>query len=111
MFDSSRDSSKRLRIHESQDGNIYVDGAITHQVKSEEETLEILKRGALSRSVGSTNMNAQSSRSHAIFTLIIVQQRPIVQVVSFNLIKYSQTTQEVMYMYLFIAMVTACSVQ
>ena len=41
------------------------------------QTLSWLKTGALSRTVGSTNMNAQSSRSHAIFTLQIAQQRPI----------------------------------
>ena len=42
--------------------------------------MEALKRGALSRTVGSTNMNAQSSRSHAIFTIILKQERPIVTV-------------------------------
>lgn len=75
-------SSKKLKVHETNDGNIYVDGAIVHPVKSEEETLEALKQGALSRSVGSTNMNAQSSRSHAIFTLVIEQKRPILAAVS-----------------------------
>jgi kinesin family protein 4/21/27 len=81
LFDTTRGSlsaSKKLKIHENNDGNIYVDGAITQPVSSEGETLEALKRGALSRSVGSTNMNSQSSRSHAIFTLIVVQRRPVV---------------------------------
>ncbi|KAK6027228.1 kinesin motor domain protein, partial [Ostertagia ostertagi] len=39
------------------------------------ETLEILKNGALNRTVAATNMNEQSSRSHAIFSLHIKQQR------------------------------------
>ena len=37
--------------------------------------LSILLTGALSRTTASTNMNAQSSRSHAIFSLHIRQQR------------------------------------
>jgi hypothetical protein len=39
------------------------------------QTMQCLKMGALSRTTASTNMNAQSSRSHAIFTLHIRQQR------------------------------------
>ncbi|KHJ83170.1 kinesin motor domain protein [Oesophagostomum dentatum] len=38
-------------------------------------TLDILKNGALNRTVAATNMNEQSSRSHAIFSLHIKQQR------------------------------------
>lgn len=40
-----------------------------------EEALECLRIGALSRTTASTQMNTQSSRSHAIFTLHIKQQR------------------------------------
>lgn len=39
--------------------------------------MECLKNGALSRATASTNMNSQSSRSHAIFTLHIKQQRVV----------------------------------
>lgn len=46
------------------------------------QTSECLRTGALSRTVACTNMNAQSSRSHAIFTLNIIQKRPIVGEVS-----------------------------
>ncbi|XP_019852103.1 PREDICTED: kinesin-like protein KIF21A [Amphimedon queenslandica] len=79
LFDPSRDTSnsKRLKIHETHEGIIYVDGAVVQSVKSESETLDALKRGALSRTVGSTNMNAQSSRSHAIFTISVSQKRPV----------------------------------
>lgn len=44
-------------------------------VTSVEEALQCLRLGALSRTTASTQMNAQSSRSHAIFTLHIKQQR------------------------------------
>ncbi len=39
--------------------------------------MEILKNGARIRTTGETNMNLQSSRSHAIFTLHVKQTRPI----------------------------------
>lgn len=44
-------------------------------VTSPEEALQCLRLGALSRTTASTQMNTQSSRSHAIFTLHIKQQR------------------------------------
>ena len=44
-------------------------------VHSEDETMQCLKQGAFNRTTASTNMNDQSSRSHAIFTLFIQQQR------------------------------------
>eukprot|EP00731_Ephydatia_muelleri_P014567 Em0008g287a len=77
LFDANRDSSRRLKIHEDNSGSIYVAGATSQRVQSAAETSECLRTGALSRTVASTNMNAQSSRSHAIFTLTIVQRRPI----------------------------------
>ena len=44
-------------------------------VNSADETLQCLHIGALSRTTASTQMNTQSSRSHAIFTILIKQQR------------------------------------
>lgn len=53
-------------------------GVSLKTVTSAEETLECLRLGTLSRSTASTQMNIQSSRSHAIFTLHIKQQRLVV---------------------------------
>lgn len=39
------------------------------------QLLQCLKFGALSRTTASTQMNAQSSRSHAIFTIHLCQMR------------------------------------
>ncbi|XP_018374137.1 PREDICTED: kinesin-like protein KIF21A isoform X3 [Trachymyrmex cornetzi] len=65
------------RIHEDTMGNIHLAGVEPRVVTSPEQALEYLRLGALSRTTGSTQMNTQSSRSHAIFTLYIKQQRCI----------------------------------
>ncbi|KAL6259324.1 hypothetical protein P5V15_009240 [Pogonomyrmex californicus] len=65
------------RIHEDTMGNIHLTGVEPRVVTSPEQALEYLRLGALSRTTGSTQMNMQSSRSHAIFTLYIKQQRCI----------------------------------
>ncbi|MEE6493062.1 hypothetical protein FKM82_016715 [Ascaphus truei] len=80
LFDVSRDPDSRhrksnIRIHEDTSGGIYVSGASTRSVSSEGELLQLLKEGALSRTTASTQMNAQSSRSHAIFTVHLHQTR------------------------------------
>lgn len=54
---------------------IFQVGVTSRTVHSEEETMQSLKQGAFNRTTASTNMNDQSSRSHAIFTLYIQQQR------------------------------------
>lgn len=64
-----------MRIHEDQLGGIYVAGATSKSVASTDEAMHCLHMGALARTTASTQMNAQSSRSHAIFTLHIRQQR------------------------------------
>ncbi|XP_008211276.1 kinesin-like protein KIF21A isoform X7 [Nasonia vitripennis] len=65
------------RIHEDTAGNIHLAGVESRVVTSPQEALEYLRLGALSRTTGSTQMNTQSSRSHAIFTLYVKQQRCI----------------------------------
>ena len=40
--------------------------------------MECIRLGSLARATASTNMNAQSSRSHAIFTIYIKQQRAVI---------------------------------
>ncbi|XP_061107058.1 kinesin-like protein KIF21A isoform X3 [Conger conger] len=80
LFDSTRDIEVRkqkshIRIHEDATGGIYTVGVTTRTVTSEEEMLQCLKLGALSRTTASTQMNVQSSRSHAIFTIHLCQVR------------------------------------
>ncbi|XP_076849672.1 kinesin-like protein KIF21B isoform X3 [Brachyhypopomus gauderio] len=80
LFDSARDPEARgrksnIKIHEDSTGGIYTSGVTSRLVSSEEELLQCLKLGALSRTTASTQMNAQSSRSHAIFTVHLCQMR------------------------------------
>ena len=56
-------------IKERPDKGIYVKGLSSITVDSYEDIGEILKSGRKNRSVGSTLMNADSSRSHSIFTI------------------------------------------
>lgn len=64
----------KIEIHEDQYGNIFINGCSNKNVYSVAETLELLKNGAKIRQTGSTKMNSESSRSHAIFTLNIKQK-------------------------------------
>uniref|UniRef100_A0A096M534 Kinesin-like protein KIF21B n=1 Tax=Poecilia formosa TaxID=48698 RepID=A0A096M534_POEFO len=80
LFDGARDPESRsrksnIRIHEDANGSIYTTGVTSRLVQSEDELLQCLKLGALSRTTASTQMNAQSSRSHAIFTIHLCQMR------------------------------------
>lgn len=50
-------------------------GVTTRTVNTEPEMMQCLKLGALSRTTASTQMNVQSSRSHAIFTIHVCQTR------------------------------------
>ncbi|CAG5982742.1 unnamed protein product [Menidia menidia] len=89
LFDSARDPESRnrksnIKIHEDSSGSIYTTGVTSRLVHSEEELLQCLKLGALSRTTASTQMNAQSSRSHAIFTIHLCQMRVCQQLQMIN---------------------------
>ncbi|XP_016107887.1 kinesin-like protein KIF21A [Sinocyclocheilus grahami] len=80
LFDSTRDMEARkqksnVKIHEDANGGIYTVGVTTRTVSSEAEMMQCLRLGALSRTTASTQMNVQSSRSHAIFTIHLCQVR------------------------------------
>lgn len=75
LFNPSYSKDKVYKIHEDPYGGIQVKGVTFKTVVSAEEALQCLRLGTLSRTTASTQMNTQSSRSHAIFTLHIKQQR------------------------------------
>uniref|UniRef100_A0A8C5EXQ8 Kinesin family member 21B n=1 Tax=Gopherus evgoodei TaxID=1825980 RepID=A0A8C5EXQ8_9SAUR len=80
LFDSARDPDSRhrksnIKIHEDASGSIYTTGVTSRLISSQDELIQCLKQGALSRTTASTQMNVQSSRSHAIFTIHLCQMR------------------------------------
>ncbi|KIM49098.1 hypothetical protein M413DRAFT_59327 [Hebeloma cylindrosporum] len=63
-----------LQVHEEKSKGVYVKNLSDYYVSSATEVYEIMRTGGAARVVSSTNMNAESSRSHSIF-LITIQQR------------------------------------
>lgn len=76
LADPLDQSRPDVTIRETVAGGVCLAGAVEHEVASQEEMAAVLARGANSRATASTNMNAHSSRSHAIFT-IHVEKRPL----------------------------------
>ncbi|KAL4279291.1 hypothetical protein GQ457_03G033960 [Hibiscus cannabinus] len=64
-----------IQIRETVNGGITLAGVTEAEVRTKEEMASYLSRGSLSRATGSTNMNSQSSRSHAIFTITMEQKK------------------------------------
>ncbi|CAO3642767.1 unnamed protein product [Cunninghamella blakesleeana] len=65
-----------VTIREDIAGNIYWSGVKEELCSTPEELLGFLAKGSLCRTTGSTEMNTVSSRSHAIFSVILKQKRP-----------------------------------
>ncbi|KAG2642179.1 hypothetical protein PVAP13_2KG259400 [Panicum virgatum] len=64
-----------VQIREASNGVITLAGSTEVHVSTQKEMTACLEQGSLSRATGSTNMNNQSSRSHAIFTITLEQMR------------------------------------
>ncbi|XP_039945926.1 chromosome-associated kinesin KIF4A [Hirundo rustica] len=71
---SSRERSQ-ISIREDPKEGIKIVGLTERNVTCAQETVSCLEQGNNSRTVGSTAMNSQSSRSHAIFTICIDQKK------------------------------------
>ncbi|KAJ3280331.1 hypothetical protein HK104_000746, partial [Borealophlyctis nickersoniae] len=60
-----------LRIHEDRKRGVFVSPLKEEIVTSPKQVMKIIKRGEENRHVGTTDFNLHSSRSHAIFQMII----------------------------------------
>uniref|UniRef100_A0A8D3DXE9 Kinesin-like protein n=1 Tax=Scophthalmus maximus TaxID=52904 RepID=A0A8D3DXE9_SCOMX len=67
----SKDQSHRLELRERPDTGVYVKDLSSFVTKSVREIEHVMNVGNQNRSVGSTNMNEHSSRSHAIFVITV----------------------------------------
>ena len=66
-------SKNNLKIRENSSKGIYIEDVTDRYISDEIEISEIMKVGNGNREIRSTNMNAESSRSHLIFMLTIHQ--------------------------------------
>ena len=73
--DLLKPEKKHLSIRESQKKGLYVEGLSEWAVRSPNDIYALLERGAQCRTKASTNMNDVSSRSHAVFTIILEQMK------------------------------------
>jgi chromosome segregation ATPase len=71
---SSSNTHTNCRVREHPRDGIYVEGLTLKQAKSYQDVHNLLIEGHSHRQVAATLMNAESSRSHAIFMLQISQQ-------------------------------------
>ncbi|KAG8745599.1 hypothetical protein FRC10_007490 [Ceratobasidium sp. 414] len=74
-IEDSSGARREVQIREDKDGNIIWGGLREVLVKSAADVLSLLRQGTSLRRTNETDMNAQSSRSHAIFSLTLVQKK------------------------------------
>ncbi|XP_051919032.1 kinesin-like protein KIF23 isoform X1 [Hippocampus zosterae] len=73
-FDPIRPKAPQSKIlREDQNHNMYVAGCTEVEVKSTEEAFEVFWKGQKKRRIANTQLNRESSRSHSVFTLKLVQ--------------------------------------
>ncbi|KAI3958707.1 hypothetical protein MKW98_030372 [Papaver atlanticum] len=79
VFDLLRSNSSvsrsPLKIRETANGGIKLEGVTEKKVGTKAKMATCLHMGSKARATGSTNMNSQSIRSHAIFTISLEQSR------------------------------------
>ncbi|KAJ6618850.1 hypothetical protein B0H10DRAFT_1877274 [Mycena sp. CBHHK59/15] len=72
---TSDDGRREVQIREDKEGHIIWGGLKEVSVKNPAEVLALLRKGSSIRRTNETDMNAQSSRSHAIFSLTLTQKK------------------------------------
>ncbi|CAG8542233.1 10754_t:CDS:2 [Paraglomus occultum] len=77
LGESYGEERPQVTIREDTKGKIIWNGLQEFKVNSADEVMSHLTRGSLNRQVGATDMNAQSSRSHAIFSVTLTQQKQV----------------------------------
>ncbi|KAL4077254.1 hypothetical protein V8B97DRAFT_1413252 [Scleroderma yunnanense] len=66
---------REVQIREAKDGSIIWGGLREVNVRSSSEVMNLIRQGTSIRRTNETDMNAQSSRSHAIFSLTLTQKK------------------------------------
>ncbi|KRZ69016.1 Kinesin-like protein KIF15, partial [Trichinella papuae] len=71
LYDLLDAASSKLALRESVKLGVFVEGLSEVTVCSAADAYKVLRKGCFNRRVASTSMNRESSRSHAVFTIII----------------------------------------
>ncbi|KAI5687100.1 Kinesin motor domain containing protein [Leishmania braziliensis] len=74
LLQASDSADAALRVREHPTLGVFVEGLAEMSVTTEEQVLQLMARGNQRRHMASTRMNETSSRSHAIFTLQLLQK-------------------------------------
>ena len=72
--DHCTDQPYSLKLRNDEDSGVFVDGVIEEEVAGAKALYRLLAKGNTNRAVGSTKMNAQSSRSHSVCMLTLCQR-------------------------------------
>ena len=70
----SPSSESSILIREDRDGLVHVEGAKAETLSSAQQAYKMFQRGNKNRKVGSTALNSESSRSHAVFVIHLETQ-------------------------------------
>lgn len=89
-------SSKMLK--EDSSNNMYVLGAEQSEVKTANEALELFCRGQGRRKFSKTDLNRESSRSHTVFTIRVVQAPVSPSRSEIEQVKYFRFNKNVFYL-------------
>lgn len=58
-----------LQVRSTPERGVFIEGLTIHKITTVKDVYKLLNQGAKNRAVACTNLNAHSSRSHAIFTM------------------------------------------
>mmetsp|Transcript_44492 Transcript_44492/g.37371 ORF Transcript_44492/g.37371 Transcript_44492/m.37371 type:complete len:174 (+) Transcript_44492:432-953(+) len=69
-------ATEKKDLKENEKGQIFVKDLSTLVVKTSNEIFKIMEKGSKNRTTASTDMNADSSRSHSLFIILIESEEP-----------------------------------
>lgn len=75
LLDPASNNGRRFSVHEDKVNGVHVRGLSQAFISSSEEFLTLLKQGSKARAYTYTDMNFESSRSHAILQLNLTQRQ------------------------------------
>ena len=78
-----------MLIREDRKRGLYVEHLSEWVVRNPSEVQQLLRRGSAVRATGATRANEASSRSHAVFIIVLEQARPTVRPTVRHAVRYA----------------------